>query len=250
MVKKIADNDLIELFMDSFHHIVERNFWEKLRKTTNLNRWSDIQIRINEDGTVEIQNIPVADDIVDLAAARFRKFISGGDEVYLGHVLAAAERLEDQSEWIMEARHIYNQLVDRKWPFRVHNDRAVGMYVDGMPVSWEPTLDVPLSQCSEEMLSLKDFTEVLFNEGLLHPFVPGRNEQVRSRARTVTASFRSAMQHVALAGTIYATLLLHNAFEKRGSTPCTTANCKEQRILQIYREQYEQRQAENKNPRP
>lgn len=250
MVKNITDIDLIEFFMDSFHHIVERDFWEKLRRTTNLDRWSDIQIRINEDGSVEIQNIRIADDIVDLAAARFRKFISGGDEVYLGHVLAAAERLDDQSEWVMEARHIYDQLIDRKWTFRVHDERAVGMYIEGTPVSWEPTLEVPLSQCPEEMLSLKDFTEVLFNEGLLHPFVPGRNEKVRSRARTVTASLRSAMQHVALAGTIYATLLLHNTFAKRGSTPCTTANCKEQRILQIYREQYEQRQAENKESSP
>src|SRR5690625_7279467 len=106
------------------------------------------------------------------------------------------------------------------------------MYIDGTPVSWEAALEVPLAQCSEEKLSLKDFTEVLFNEGLLHPFVPGRNEKVRSRVRTVTASFRCAMQHVALAGTIYSTLLLHNAFAKLGSAQCPT-HCKEQRILQM-----------------
>lgn len=250
MVKKIADIDLIELFMDSFHLIVERDFWERLRKTTKLERWSGMEIRVNEDRSVEIKDIPLADDIVDIAAARFRKFISGGDEVYLGHVLDAADRLGYQSEWSSEARVIYDQLIARKWPFRVHRDRAVGMYLDGTPITWEPNLEVPLYECSEESLSLKDFAEVLFNEGLLHPFVPGRNEKVRSKARTVTPSLRSAMQHVALAGTIYATLLLHNAFAEKGPTPCTPANCKERRILRTYREQYDKPQEADKKTRP
>jgi|SRR5690625_1878695 len=243
MGKNMSDADRIELFMDSFHQNAKRDFWERLRRSTNPRRWSDMQLRIHEDDSVELKNVPLSDDDVDLAVARFRKFLTVSEPVFLGDVLDAADRLGCQSETVEEARHYYDQLIDQKWKFRVHNERSVGIYIEGTPITWEQDLEIPLYECPEESLSLKDFAEVLFNEEVLHAFVPDRNEEVRSRVRTVTKSLRSSMQNVALAGTIYTTLLLHSAFAKHGSKPCTADNCKEQRILQAYREQYENQQA-------
>src|SRR5699024_4862095 len=103
MSKNMSDADRIELLRDSFHQNAKRDFWERLRRSTNPGRWSDMQLRSHEDGSVELKKVPLSDDDVDLAVARFRKFLTASEPVFLGDVLDAADRLGYQSERVEEA---------------------------------------------------------------------------------------------------------------------------------------------------
>lgn len=242
-MSKFGDEELITLFQDSFHFVSRKTFWPKLRVATRADRLSQGEFRITEDGGVGFRSLPLPDDQEAHAATFFRKFISGDrSEPYLAEVLGAAERLGVVGEHLDEARDQFAQLIDAKWKFRVEDGKAVGMYLDdGTPVVWGPDKNVRLAECRVVGLSLQDFTQVTFNEGMLHAFVPGRNEEVRAVVRTVSEPLRQALSNVALAGTIYATIILHDVLGKRRLWRCTPDVCPEKKILDAFAAQYAHR---------
>lgn len=192
-----------------------------------------MEFRVNGDGGVDFRSLPLPDDQEAHAATFFRKFISGDSkEPYLAEVLSAAERLGFAGGHLEEAADQFAQLIAPKWRFRVKDGRAVGMYLDdGTAVGWGPGERLRLADCEEVSLSLQDFTQVTFNEGMFHAFVPGKNEKVRAVVRSVSDPLRQAMSNVALAGTIYVAVILHDAFRKRQAWRCAPNSCAEARIL-------------------
>lgn len=231
MKQTFSDEDLIRIFLDSFHIVSQKTFWRQLRAATRIDKFWQAEFKIDKQEKVEFKAHPLSDDQEAHAATFFRKYISGGDPVYLADVLAAGKRLGLAGEEIDEAVVIFEQLVDKKWRFRVKDGKAVGMLlVDGTPVTWDPEKNPFLRDCEEVGLSFQDFTEVTFNEEMFHAFVPRRNEKVRAVVRSVSEPFRKYLSNVGLAGTLYAAMLLHAEFGKRRAWFCEES-CQEKQIL-------------------
>lgn len=234
MVKKISGEELIHLFQDSFHQVSQKTFWPQLRGTLRVDKFKNAEVRVDDRGAVVFRARPLGDDQEVHAATFFRKYISGGDPVYLADVLAAGKMLGVTDGHLDEAQGIFDQLTDKKWKFRVKDGKAIGMFLaDGTPVIWGPDKSLRLSECEEVCLSLQDFTEVTFNEEMFHAFVPGRNEEVRAVVRTVSEPFRKYMSNLALAGTLYAAIILHDEFGKRREWLCDES-CQERKILDAF----------------
>lgn len=234
MAGKISGEDLIHLFQDSFHRVSQKTFWPQLRGTLRVDKFKNAEIMVDDRGAVAFRARPLGDDQEVHAATFFRKYISGGDEVYLAAVLEAGTMLGITDGHLDEAQRIFDQLTDKKWKFRVKDGKAVGMFLtDGTPVGWGPDKCVRLSECEEFRLSLQNFTEVTFNEEMFHPFVPGRREEVRAVVRTVSEPLRKYMSNLALAGTLYAAIILHDEFGKRREWLCGES-CQERKILEAF----------------
>ncbi|MGP5015721.1 hypothetical protein ACTXJX_18170 [Glutamicibacter ardleyensis] len=226
---------LVKSFQHSFHELSQKDFWPSLRKDTQYNRLSQLTFNLDKLGNVGLETVPLSDVNESLAAAYARKFISGGDTVYLKNILEACEGLLIRGAEFDEARSIFEQLIEPKWRFRVHEGKAIGMFLDeNTPVWWGPGENLRLEECAEVLVSLKDITEVTFNEGMLHAFEPKRNEELRAVIRTVYPPLRKAMSNVALAGTIYVVIVIHQQIAKRPESPCSANFCMEKRILDAF----------------
>lgn len=233
-MSKLDAEECITLFRNSFHVVSQKTFWPKLRGATRIDNFGNAELKVDVNGKVDFRSPPLGDDQEAHAATFFRKYISGGDPVYLEKVLDAAESLGIETDHIGAANEIFQQLIAPKWKFRVKDGAAVGMFVEGIPVGWGPDKNLRLADCEEVGLSFQDFTEVTFNEGMFHAFVPGRNETTRAIVRTVSAPLQKAMSNVALAGTLYASIVLHAEIGKRRAWLCTEESCQEMQILESF----------------
>ncbi len=231
---KLDAEECITLFRDSFHVVSQKTFWPKLRGATRIDNFGNAELQVDENGKVGFRSSPLSDDQEAHAATFFRKYISGGDPVYLEKVLEAAAILGIKTDPIVAANETFQQLIAPKWNFRVKDGVAVGMFIEGIPVGWGPDKNLRLLDCEEVAVSFQDFTEVTFNEGMFHAFVPGRNESKRAMVRTVSAPLQKAMSNVALAGTLYASIVLHAEFAKRRAWLCTAESCQEMQILESF----------------
>ncbi|GAB3261340.1 hypothetical protein [Arthrobacter pigmenti] len=220
MGKKFSDEDVISLFQDSFHVVSKKAFWSQLRAAVRVDKFQQAEFKVEEHGEVGFRGRPLADDQEANAATFFRKYISGSEPVYLADVLAAGKML-GTTDQLDEASAIFEQLIDKKWRFRVKDGKAVGLFLsDGTPVVWGQDKSLRLRECEEVGLSLQDFMEVTFNEEMFHAFVTNRNEEVRAVVRTVGEPLRKYLSNVGLAGTLYAAIILHAEFGKRSAWLC------------------------------
>lgn len=240
----ISDEERILLFLESFHFLSKKSFWPKLRQNGRVDLLSTMQFTVDETGTVYFRALPLSDEQESLAAAYFRKYISGGDQVYLGSVLEAVCNLGLTGSHIPEARSQFSQVTDRKWPFRVKDGNSVGAIIANVPIVWGSDKNLRLAECDEFYVSLKDVTEVTFNEGMLHAFAPGRNEEVRAVVRTISEPLRKAMSNIALAATVYITMILHGELmDARPEWSCDYDACPEKQILERFAAHQGQRES-------
>lgn len=226
---------LITTFQDSFHHLSQLDFWPELRKAAQFSRLSPVTFKLDQLGGVGLETVPLSDAHASLAATYARKFISGGDTVYLKNVLEACELVSMTGVELDEANDIFDQLIEPKWGFRVMEGQAVGMFIHGTrPVVWGADEGLRLEACPEVKLSLQNITEVTFNEGMFHAYEPRKNEDRRAVVRTVFSPLRKAMSNVAIAGTLYVAIILHRQFAQRPGSQCSANFCMEKRILDSF----------------
>lgn len=106
-----------------------------------------VWFKVDKRGNVGFRARPLADD-QEVHGPPFFVSTSQGDPVYPADVLAAGQSLGLVGKEIDEASLIFEQLVDKKWRFRVKDGKAVGMFlIDGTPVSWYPDRSLRLHHC-------------------------------------------------------------------------------------------------------
>ncbi|MGP5287693.1 hypothetical protein [Glutamicibacter arilaitensis] len=227
-------NKTLDLFMDSFHMICGKDFWRSLRGSTQINMHSDVQLTLDTDGVVRMPKAPLSDADESIAAAYFRKFISGGDAVYLGKVLDAMSKLDIDTSHTREAKKTFDQLSEERWPLFVKDDVSIGTKIGIAFVRWDPVGREDPASCEKLWVSNQDVSEVTFNEGMFHAFIPGRNERKRAAIRTMSNSLRKVLSNVALAGTVYASIAIHYELRSHTRWQCNPANCVEEEILRSF----------------
>lgn len=208
----LADGDRLLLFQRSFHFLAERDYWASLRAKLRPDACSTLTSKFDREyGRVSMQQSPISELDADLVSGHMRKFMSGGDDVYLPETLAAARRLGAFGSRMDEADRVWDQIESPLFPILVRGGDSVGTpgWNGGPSFMWDRDERNNKSGTTEDTLSMRECAEVSWYEGYLHPAQPRRNEDRRRLVRTTPTVLTDALTRAALASGLYAAMVLH-----------------------------------------
>lgn len=244
---KLTSVERVKQFLEAFHHTSNLDEWPRIRSHMRVDKIAQAQLRVNHaTGVLQQRKSTLSYQDAMFTGSLFRKYISSKEPVHLPDVIQAVREVGVKGETIDEAESQFNQTVEDRFEFVVDPDTgdSVGFIMDELKklgltpsVRWEASTDLAAPGWSRMFVSTRDATEVFFNEGALHAFVPKRNENTRRVIRSAPAVLQTFLAHTAIAATVYASALVHMALTDADdeSWKCSGAFCQERRILEELR---------------
>lgn len=242
--RKYSDAQTIELFMDSFHKMSERDYWKRLRTfSSRLDDFGSFEVEVNQEtGRVRSKVVPVEAIDVTLAASHVRQFMVNSDPVRLDDVFRALDRIGLESSLISDAKDQWDQLHTDRLPFQTLDGDSVGVILADKYVTWEKGGPARIATKKYPM-SLIKFADTMFHEGLFHPFEPGIKsaevEQYRRVARTVPKVWSERFVNAALASTIFAVIMFHDQIGRLSTQWSCAEECWERRHMDLRWTEYD-----------
>lgn len=245
-----TSEERVQKFLETFHHTSNLKDWRHIRWHMRVDKIAQAHFQVNGvTGMLQQKESPLSYRDALFTGSLFRKYLSTTEPVYLPNVVKAVREVGVRGVTINEAESQFNQTVEDRFKFITDPDtgESVGLIMDelknhGLPptVRWEEATDLSDPRWAETLVSTSDATEVFFNEGAFHTFVPKRNEATRRVIRSAPSVFQTFLAHVAIAATVYSSSLIHMALNDSADQrwKCGGAFCQERRILDELRSKH------------
>ncbi|KAA9394157.1 hypothetical protein FCK90_08550 [Kocuria coralli] len=236
--KRYDDDSRIKLFMRSAHNIMEKNYWEtSIRPLGRSDLYSKWEVKIFYNTKQVMGSPPKMKDIeLDYVLPAVRMFIMDSEEVNFTKVIQSAEALgvDEDVGSIAALRRSWEDICKPKFPFFVHEGKAVGMQIesDGDLIRWD---DGKAKSGDLEVfrVSLFDVIDAYLNNKLLHPTEPHKRPK-RSATREIVDALPEGLEKnllvAASSGLVLVLTGLHNVLGSDSRWKCSRT-CSERAIL-------------------
>lgn len=228
--KKLTDEERLAVFMQSFHAMSQKRYWPQLRAQGRVDLIGKAEFKIDrESGTVTMRQSPLDPLAVDLAGAYMRKLLTGTDLVSFGNLLNILKRTFGDDNYLKEARAIWRQTEERRFEFLATGNRITTMKLD-FPPEWAEGRGRDEGERREVALSIADFATPYFYTGFLHDYDPSRDNETRKLARSVPPVLLEYFVHLAVAASLYISVIAHHAISIRRPDLCPD-DCREAALM-------------------
>lgn len=244
----MKDNEIISMFMQSFHQLTTHRDWSSIRFMTNPEIEATFEIKISE--LTKQANIASTDHNEFLfkgLASHLRQFMVGEDLTNFETLIPRIQRVIGEDRFLQEVHSSWKQFTDKKYYFFHRGAETVGFRLtEGTDIFWEQyPSGQPIPVDGQIGLSLQDFMDVYFHESWLHPVEVTKMEETRAMVRSVPVSLQNVLRKTAVACIGYAAMNLHMTLclHWSGSSFICGPTCQENPLVEQQRKESLKRKA-------